>query len=241
MKAIKKGSVPRALQDHLAARVPKKWEPTYENLADKAGVLASLVREQHHLCAYCLGRIGKRVAPPGSDAHIDHLRPQSSFPEDELRYSNMVASCQGRSGKEPRAAPEHCGAARGDWFDQDSFVTPLWPDCERFFKYRENGDIEAVDDQGPVREGSSTTRRLAAEETMMHLRLTIPLLKRHRKAAIDEALSQLDERPMPSPRDQVETLIAVYGAPAPNGRLAPYCLAIVAALRRELVASSRPA
>ena len=70
----------------------------YESMKSetKEIVYASLLTEQHHICAYCMNRLLPRtpVAKKCNQITIDHFVPQSDSPEKAMDYNNMLGSCE---------------------------------------------------------------------------------------------------------------------------------------------------
>lgn len=63
-----------------------------EGEGPRQATLRHLLKEQGHLCAYCMRRIGTEHSP----AHIEHWLPRSrGTGEDSLDYGNMLAVCEG--------------------------------------------------------------------------------------------------------------------------------------------------
>jgi|TARA_R110000751_G_scaffold82578_1_gene166154 uncharacterized protein (TIGR02646 family) len=92
MYEIKKNPQPNSLTTY-------KYDPnaSYNNLtADvKTNLKESLLDEQGHLCAYCMGSIKVDAM------RIEHWASQTNNPNLELDYSNMLACCQGNQGQDP--------------------------------------------------------------------------------------------------------------------------------------------
>ena len=53
----------------------------------------SLIENQYRQCAYCEQLLTDKGGKVETDAHIDHLSPQSIFPESRFDITNFVASC----------------------------------------------------------------------------------------------------------------------------------------------------
>ncbi|MCK4659608.1 MAG: TIGR02646 family protein [Phycisphaerae bacterium] len=174
MKHITKGAEPQELIDFKAAE-NDDWKPNYDNLTNeaKAALRTSLMWEQGWTCCYCERRL------VDNDSHIEHLRPRSrpEFAEVELDYDNLLCSCQNRLKP---GEPQHCGVAKGDWYEEALMVSPLDPMCEDRLHFAGDGAIypRADDD-------------LAAKETISRLRLDIDKLQALRAAAI-AALADLN-------------------------------------------------
>lgn len=85
-----------------------KWKQanptaTFDDLGNKNNytlkqfVKAALLAEQKYICCYCENRIDAQTS------HIEHLLPQSSYPQKQLDYLNLLASCEADGKK------AHCG------------------------------------------------------------------------------------------------------------------------------------
>lgn len=142
------------------------WKPSYNELSgkEKKAVLKSLKEEQGFICCYCERELNE------NDYHIEHHNPQERGEIDPLDFSNMICSCQKQLKK---GEPRHCGNSKGNWFNEDLFVSPLNPKCESRFKYTGNGEIEVVDNKD-----------IAASTTIEKLQLNIDKLIDMRKKAI---------------------------------------------------------
>ena len=143
MKYIKKGNEPEELRKFNDA-ANENWQPTFREFRgeDKRRLQQKLIEEQGHICCYCGMRITRE------DSHIEHLKPQSKYPEDELNYNNLLASCKLK--REPKQ-PQHCGVKKDDWYDEDLMVSPLDPNCADFFIYTGGGEILATDEEDKKR------------------------------------------------------------------------------------------
>lgn len=67
------------------------------NLPLKQTIKNNLIAEQKYICCYCEIRID------ATTSHIEHLHPQSSYPQTQLDYANLLASCEAGGRK------SHCG------------------------------------------------------------------------------------------------------------------------------------
>jgi uncharacterized protein (TIGR02646 family) len=68
----------------------------------KEAVRNALLGEQGYLCCYCLRRINK--------LEIEHIQSQTEYPEKDLEYTNLIASCA-RDASQDKVL--HCNAAKG--------------------------------------------------------------------------------------------------------------------------------
>lgn len=123
-----------------------------------------LVAQQFGLCAYCCGRI----SADGSHSLNEHIRPRSSFPNETMDYSNLVASC---------VSVKSCGQSKGNNYFE-SFVSPLQLDCAEHFRFYPDGSVEGVDQRG--------------KDTCDLLQLNCHRLREARRAML-ESLSWADE------------------------------------------------
>lgn len=179
MKYFKKGAEPQELIDWKNQQT-EDWIPTFDDLrgAEKEFVYDALKKEQGYICCYCERELRD------NDYHIEHLKPKdrNKFPELQLVYSNLLCSCQ-RNIK--NGNPSHCGNSKGNWYNEDKFISPLYIDCETRFKYTGDGQILPSDEKDE-----------AAKTTIQKLKLDIDKLNNLRKDAIepflDENLSQAD-------------------------------------------------
>jgi uncharacterized protein (TIGR02646 family) len=158
--------------DDWKASANDDWQPTYEDLRDpeKKEVKDSLMKEQGYICCYC----ERRLTDDGS--HIEHFNPRSSNTVNPLDYANMLCSCQNQL---EQGEPRHCGHLKGDWFDNQLLVSPLYPDCEGRFAYTGDGEIK------PAKKPDD-----AARMTIEKLGLNINKLKALRRKAIEPFLDE---------------------------------------------------
>ena len=107
-------------------------------------ILEAMIADQGGLCAYTMRRISN------NSSHVEHIKPQSRCQEElrgsDLDYTNLVA-CFPRHGME--AQYRYGAQLKGDWWDNDGaeFVSPLQPTCEQVFRFKLNGEIEAIDNR----------------------------------------------------------------------------------------------
>ncbi len=211
MKHIVKQNEPRELRE-LREQANEDWQPIYDDLGGvcKKAVHASLLTEQGHICCYCNMRILQ------DDSHIEHFRPRSRFPEVELEYENLLASCQ---LKAKRREPLRCGKRKAAWFDDALMISPLQKDCESRFRFTADGAIYPADDDDP-----------AAKETIERLGLDNYELRDRRLKRIDAVLVDIDKlKP-----DEIRKLIQEFERPDENGFFAPFCTALVYSLASNL-------
>ena len=134
MKHIRKRPEPEVFTA-WKERAGKDWRPTYDTLSGKPkdALKQALMAEQGEICCYCEVRLTT------NNSHIEHFRPQQTFPDHALEYRNLHGSCQNQLSK---GEPRHCGNQKSDWFDADLLISPLDQTCEKRFRFNERGEIE---------------------------------------------------------------------------------------------------
>lgn len=110
MIPIIKGKEPKELTEHRAT-------PNADfNGLDKDILRLALIKEQSHLCAYCMQRISFELGKT-HDTKLEHILPQSDPAASittDLDYKNLVLCCSGEytyHGKPYR----YCDTAKGDY------------------------------------------------------------------------------------------------------------------------------
>jgi uncharacterized protein (TIGR02646 family) len=212
------------------------WRPSYDDLRDhppdhpqlrpRSELHISLMREQGYICCYC----EKGINSVTSD--VEHLKPRGRFPELELEYRNLLASCLGGRDEERDEAPrehQHCNPAKGDWFSESRMVSPLRLDCEEYFDFARDGQI--LPSQDPSKE-------VAAAETIKRLNLNSERLVRLRSNVLDGVFQQLtldgifEELRLEA--DDLQALMARSAAGNHEGVFQPFRTAIVSVATRIL-------
>lgn len=204
MKRIIKNLEPEALSNWKHSDDPG-WNPSWAALpsAIKRSLRDALLIEQGYLCCYCETGIIE------NDCHIEHLRPQKKFPDLDIDYQNLLASCQPGDNENEKPEPRHCGHKKDRWFVQDLMISPLSPDCETRFRYTGAGDIYPDDEND-----------LAARETISRLGLNIDLLRAQRHKAI--RAMRIDDLT----NQDIQQLIFHINERDEDGRFLPFCQVI---------------
>lgn len=159
MIEIKKRTAPRELAQ-LEKRLIKRgltakqeYDILNGNTQLKRQVRESLMKEQGHICAYCMRKIPDERPVIGSipRVRIEHwiARNQKGHEEDKgtglgVAYSNLLAVCSG--GEVPRGTKRGnqttCDVRRGNTAIK---VDPLNPSTLSTIYYKNNGQIAATD------------------------------------------------------------------------------------------------
>lgn len=181
---------------------------TYDALGqvEKIAIKQTLLVEQGYLCAYTMKRITI------DDCHIEHINPQSVYPEQDIDYGNMIA-CFPKDGGD---VTQGYGAPIKAGNIVEGFVSPLRQDCELRFSFTENGHIQAKDD--------------VANETIKLLNLGHQTLVEYRQAAIAVrgiSLQRGGRKPQQLlTASQARRLAMQIMQPNEKGEFAPFCTAI---------------
>ena len=171
-----------------------------------------LIEEQGGICCYCMNRISL------SSSHIEHFWPKKHFPDKDMDYQNLFASCNGEGSI--ILDDEHCGHKKEDWWRND-MIPPTDPEVEKVFRYSMDGRIHGV--RG--RESFNI-----AQEMIQNMGLDSYHLQRNRRSAI-EASEVFDESDYSE--EEIRSFIDYYSN-KDNGSYIPYCKAIVDCLREML-------
>ena len=144
MRYIMKEKEPASLT-HARKTYLKKYSDMREDLKDE--IKASLLKEQKHLCAYCMKRISS------DDMQIEHYVPQhpnGNIPQEEadrlsIDYNNMLGVCNGGKSAANHSTDDlTCDQHRGN---APLTVNPLRNETIEKIAYRSNGEIYSMDQQ----------------------------------------------------------------------------------------------
>ncbi|MEM8717773.1 MAG: retron system putative HNH endonuclease [Cyanobacteria bacterium P01_G01_bin.39] len=213
MKYIQKSQPPQDFIDWKNS-ANKDWQPSWGNFQkpEKTLVHKSLLQEQGFICCYC----GRRIIL--ADSHIEHFRPRNKYPDLQLDYGNLIASCE-IDTDEPPPIPVHCGHRKGAWHEENLTVSPLESNCANFFRYTEDGQIIA---------NKEIDKKEAAKTTIEKLDLNIHKLRKMRKAAIEGILDGLDL----TDSQTVQKLIQGFSKPDLDGGYEEFCQVIIYILKQ---------
>ncbi|QSV71285.1 MAG: TIGR02646 family protein [Aphanizomenon flos-aquae KM1D3_PB] len=97
MKRIIKGIEPACLLKYrqIERTDCDGYRPNYDGYRPKKPLTLkkALLTEQGYICCYCMRRISE------DNMEIEHWQPQSKYPELQINYKNLLASCSGNRGK----------------------------------------------------------------------------------------------------------------------------------------------
>ncbi len=126
MRTIEKDQAPLSFRRHA------KEGGDYGSYKETDDARYALLKEQGHLCCFCMRRIGVR------SMKIAHWEPQARNRARDMDWTNLMAACPGGDGD--REAIKHCDTAQGD--------TPITLNpadraqrCERLVGYSVDGRV----------------------------------------------------------------------------------------------------
>jgi uncharacterized protein (TIGR02646 family) len=209
MRAITRGAEPQALRQFISDNQTSPQNLHYDNTGgkEKGPMLEQLVRSQHGLCAYTMRRM---VHADGHfDAHIEHILPRTTHPDQSLDWGNLLACF-------PRTGDCEFGAKPKDAYDPATqpFVRPDRT-VDGHFRFRQNGEVEGLTDAA-----------LACLAPQV-LNLNAKVLVNDRKAKIQAALTL-----RPSAAEARRRAHALRQQNA-QGWLEPYCEAVAQVLEKH--------
>lgn len=180
MRMITKGAELNSLIHHRA-----QADSDYDSYAQKDELRIALVGEQKGLCCYCTGR----VRAQSETMKIEHWQCQSTHPDLQLVYSNLLGACLGGKGRSP--AEQHCDTKKAN---QDLKWNPANAAhvIETRLRYLVDGAVESTDEEF---------------SGQLHgvLGLNLSYLKSSRKAVLDSVLNWW--RKTPNARQRVQQQI----------------------------------
>ena len=199
MSPITKGTPPDFFEEEKE-RVSLTSESAWNEFQNpcKSSFTEYLVEEQDGLCAYCECDLTLPVTGSSTprSRHLEHIKPQSDYPESRFSYENLVASCNGQLLVSERIKEgESCGHRKkneyGSWF-----LSPVNNEhISQYFSYdSQDGDIVAAE----------TDRSEDAKKMINILNLNAPYLKNARLNSKDVLVEYMLSMPDP---DQAELLL----------------------------------
>lgn len=198
MRLIDKNREPVSLQ-HYRSHADAVYDgPMFTPVKDD--IRSSLLREQGHLCAYCMQRI--RV----NTMKIEHWRCQDNYSAEQLSYSNMLGVCSGNEGQPP--AHQTCDTRKGN---SDLLYNPAEPTHHPRLQIRYDGagKISSCDNQ--------------FDSQLNHiLNLNWSRLKENRKSVWDAVTIVLGKTTGACTRAHLTALIAKWDNTNSDGEMKEY-------------------
>jgi uncharacterized protein (TIGR02646 family) len=163
----------------------------------------------------------QRISPNAEKMKIEHHKPQTKYPELQLDYQNLLASCKGNDGG-PKHLPRHCDTNKGD---QEITINPVdkLKNCEQFIKYGKDGKIYSDD---PV----------INYELNDILNLNTQILVDCRKAIRDQVIKELTKikgKNAAWPPAKIKKIIEKHEDKYENRQYIPYCQVVIYFLKKR--------
>ncbi len=203
MRSIRKEPEPGDLRAHRAT-----LGATYGNLTPEAkqSLREALVREQGHLCAYCM----QRIEPTEAGMKIEHWSPQSEDSESQIDFRNLLGVCSGGMGRAQKH--QHCDTSKAN---QGLWSHPADPgrNPEPSLRYLADGTMRALDE------------RVSQDIEVLNLNESAILTPNRRGAfsGFSEWLRRKGEtKPGSWSRQTIERLLRELVTPDASGKLRPF-------------------
>lgn len=207
MRTIEKGSEPRSLKTF------RKGGGKYEDFKDTNDLRRALLRDQGHLCCYCMARITENAMKN------EHWASQSGHADRTVDWDNLMGACKGGDGE--RRAIKHCDTSRGN---KPLKVNPLdrAQGCERLIRYRHTGEVASDDPR-------------IHEDLHVTLNLNNERLRRARQKILDTLLHKLavEKRGFWSP-ELIAGELSSWRRRDEEGRYREYCQVAIYWLEKRL-------
>lgn len=207
MRTIVKGREPPSLREH------REGGGTYANYTRTDDLRSALLRDQGHICCYCMRRIQVRAMK------IEHWASQSENEERTVDWKNVLGACTGGDGE--RKALQHCDTARGN---TPLHVNPLdrKRPCEGHLRYLANGEIFS-DDPDIYRDVNAT------------LKLNLDSLNRSRLQVHDVLMRRLtEEKPDYWDSSMLEAELKLWKRRDKQGMFREYCQVAIYFLEKAI-------
>ena len=182
MRHITKGPEPAELRAYRG--VPGATYDGGDFTPVKTAIRKALLRDQYHLCCYCMRRIAEEPRPTSAkpDAveepwmKVEHWHPQAVYPEQALLWSNMLGARWGGMGLP--WDEQHCDTRKGE---TEILLDPQNAGHMETLSMFSDGRLVSTDPQ--------------LQDDLEHvLGLNITALRREREAALEGVLRALRAR-----------------------------------------------
>jgi len=216
MKYIKKGKEPATLKKYRETTD----NATYKGFGDTKNLLKeALLKEQGHICAYCMQRISTKT----NNLHkprieVEHYLSQKKRPDLDLNYQNMLGVCNGYLSVEKKESDSasteknaHCDKSKKELLLKK--LNPLDNGIERLITYDTDGTIIPV------------VKNKTVIQDLNLLNLNDNNLKNFRRDAIDLAKEEMVKKYPTKKWTKVliQKEIDLWKAKDKNGKFRPFC------------------
>lgn len=186
------------------------------------GLKDRMFADQGGICCYC----GCKLEYPTHPQYIvEHVFPKEKDRTLAGEYKNLLLSCRPteEEKREREKAPKreqkkffHCDKAKGS---QVISITPLQPDCQKYFVYDEFGGVDGIDD---------VSKNIVKDI----LNLDCKWLHDRREAAIEGEIYDEDGEMFPD--DELRQRLTTIMNTDVNGNHTEFCFAIKQAIEKLL-------
>ena len=197
---------PRSLIEHAARGGHYDQGSNFSTI--KQTIREALCEEQGFICCYCM----KRIEPTPNKMQIAHIKSQSSHPDLDCSYSNMMGSCP---------CNETCNQKQEDR-DLKLNPTDLSHPVENYIRYEADGTI--VSDDNEIDKEIND---------YLNLNSKAQLLKRNREEIIKRVLKDLNAVQRNKRIKKAQDLLAFWSA-FDGGERREYCGAAIWLLKKKL-------
>ena len=228
MKKITKNPDPLVIQELLNFIQSQKKAniiPSYTNFREKEKLRQSLLKEQGHICCFCM----RRIKNSNETTKIAHIFPQNPVSDEDkqrvekenldLNYYNMLAACDGGKGQPSHL--QHCDTKQGNAILK---INPAdsTKNCENLIAYRSSGEIYS--DNSDIN-----------HDLQEILNLNLETIKNNRRDAYNEMIKRLNSKyPNKSfTKIILEKKIAEYSQ-LEDGKYRPYFQYVIYFLQKKL-------
>lgn len=177
----------------------------------KAAIRVALLRDQGHLCAYCMRRIKEE------SMKVEHWESQTDFLDRQLSWDNLLGVCHGNEGQP--WTQQTCDTRRGNLPLTYNPANPAHQ-IESRIQYLGNGKITSAE-------------TAFAQELDQVLNLNWSRLLENRKAVFDAVKQLLNSKPNARTKAEVVRYITRWQE-LENGKLKEYCAVAVYFLQKKL-------
>lgn len=209
MKKINKNTEPNSLRQYRCKDESKYDGPQFSSI--KEVIRQQLLDEQGYLCAYCMSRIY------ADNMKVEHFRSQSSFPDMQLDYSNMLGCCIGGEGN--KSENQTCDTKKGN--RELKFSPAFTLNIEDKIEYNKRGTISSTDTD-------------FNDQINTVLNLNNPRLKQNRAEVLSGFQSQLVKTPGVISKAKLQYYIKFYSQKNDKNQYHEYCGIILNYLNKKL-------
>ena len=186
----------------------------YDEYHPKEPLKKALLTEQGYICCYCMRRISEE------NMEIEHWEPQSKYPELQINYKNLLASCSGNRGS--KKDNQHCNPRKGD---AEITINPAdsSKNCENQIRYSSTGKISSDDEN-------------INSDLNEILNLNLQTLKDNRQTELFTVINALNKKFTKKTwsKEAIKKTLEELSSKDAEGKYSPYCQYIFWYLSKRL-------